>query len=360
MDYENKHKEEIIRATQLWECGDITRENLEYIFPELVESEDEKIRKELIKFVKVNIPNEERYIAWLEKQGDKAVISHKFNVGDWIISKWGGIYQIKEVMSGSYNLLCTNNAEEINSITQVDNNSRLLCIGDIKKLEKQCEQKPAVDWQPSKVDGKIHNIYNSGVEPRFKVGGWVVNNTTLNVCHILKIEHGQYICDDCSFPITKENDYHLWTIQDAKDGDMLLFEGYYNSIVLFQGIGINGKGRINYHCKCDLGNYSFGIQGDVACLGTIEKDAEHYHPATKEQRYQLEKAMADAGYTFDFEKKELRKIEQKPDWSEEDEKIALSIEHVMNCASLLNIVPEKVDKIRTWIKSLKQRMEGKV
>lgn len=36
MDY-NKHKEEIDRATQLWECGDITRENLEYIFPELSE-----------------------------------------------------------------------------------------------------------------------------------------------------------------------------------------------------------------------------------------------------------------------------------------------------------------------------------
>ena len=63
---------------------------MEQIFPELKESEDEKIRKELIKFVKVNIPDEERYIAWLEKQGgqktfeaeDKGEISdgyHTFN-----------------------------------------------------------------------------------------------------------------------------------------------------------------------------------------------------------------------------------------------------------------------------------------
>ena len=31
------------------------------------------------------------------------------------------------------------------------------------------------------------------------------------------------------------------------------------------------------------------------------------YPATKEQRDTLIKAMADAGYTFDFEKKELKK-----------------------------------------------------
>lgn len=35
--YEKKHKEEVVRATQLWKCGDITRENLEYIFPELAQ-----------------------------------------------------------------------------------------------------------------------------------------------------------------------------------------------------------------------------------------------------------------------------------------------------------------------------------
>lgn len=51
--------------------------------------------------------------------------------------------------------------------------------------------------------------------------------------------------------------------------------------------------------------------------------------------------------------------EQNPAWSEEDEMIALSIEQVMNCASLLNIVPEKIDKIRTWLKSPKERCTWK-
>ena len=51
--------------------------------------------------------------------------------------------------------------------------------------------------------------------------------------------------------------------------------------------------------------------------------------------------------------------QQKQEWSEEDEKIALSIEQVMNCASLLNLVPEKREKVRAWLKSLKERCTWK-
>ena len=37
-------------------------------------------------------------------------------------------------------------------------------------------------------------------------------------------------------------------------------------------------------------------------------EAEGFRPATKEQRDTLMKAMTNAEYTFDFEKKELKKI----------------------------------------------------
>ena len=167
-----------------------------------------------------------------------------------------------------------------------------------------------------------------------------------------------------------ESRYHLWTIEDAKDGDVLLFEGYYNSIVLFQGIGINGKGRINYHCKCDLGNYSFGVQGDMACLGTIEKDAEHYHPATKEQRDLLFQKMKEEGYEWDANKKKLNKIhvidEGKAEmdycftkmmngekvssaWSEEDEKMVKDIIAAIDTLYYHGMV--------NWLKSLKDRVQ---
>lgn len=52
----------------------------------------------------------------------------------------------------------------------------------------------------------------------------------------------------------------------------------------------------------------------------------------------------------------MKKVKQNLSWSEEDEQITLSIEQVMNCASLLNLVPEKIDKIRTWLKHLKDRV----
>ena len=75
MNYKKKHKEEIIRATQLWECGDITRENLEYIFPELAESKDEKMRKVIRGWIYTqpasffdNGVSKEEILAWLEKQ----------------------------------------------------------------------------------------------------------------------------------------------------------------------------------------------------------------------------------------------------------------------------------------------------
>lgn len=80
--YEKKHKEEVVRATKLWECGDITRENLEYIFPELAESEEEKIRKEILEFVTIvadSKSNKMEWLAWLEKQGKQASAIRWYN-----------------------------------------------------------------------------------------------------------------------------------------------------------------------------------------------------------------------------------------------------------------------------------------
>ena len=50
-------------------------------------------------------------------------------------------------------------------------------------------------------------------------------------------------------------------------------------------------------------------------------------------------------------------IKEVCEWNEEDEMIALSIKQIVNCASFLNIVPEKLDKIDKWLESLKQRMK---
>lgn len=80
IDYEKKYKEALERAKDVhtYYCDDRDQlRKIESIFPELKESEDERIRKELIEHIKANkeadfilfkkfSPND--IIAWLEKQ----------------------------------------------------------------------------------------------------------------------------------------------------------------------------------------------------------------------------------------------------------------------------------------------------
>ena len=84
MDYKEKYKKALERAKKLYEQGTIT-ESLGYVFPELTESEDERIRKGLIENFKWfcgDYPETTKWgkddnllvkdiIAWLEKQSKK-------------------------------------------------------------------------------------------------------------------------------------------------------------------------------------------------------------------------------------------------------------------------------------------------
>lgn len=76
MDHEQKYKNALERAKKLYEKGTIT-ESISYIFPELAESEDEKIRKQIISFLKEFEHDHYRsldfssWIDWLERQGKK-------------------------------------------------------------------------------------------------------------------------------------------------------------------------------------------------------------------------------------------------------------------------------------------------
>ena len=88
MDYEKKYKEAVCNIQKMLEKGRKEGEvicayeaDFESIFPELKESEGEKIRKFVIKVVhewwnrcgdpSPDFPNEEKMLAWLEKQGEQ-------------------------------------------------------------------------------------------------------------------------------------------------------------------------------------------------------------------------------------------------------------------------------------------------
>ena len=88
-NYEQKYKEALEKAREFserWQCveapsSDLALEEIKEIFPELKESEDEKVRKELLEHCKNQAkpyiqtgnkcPQIQSWIDWLEKQGRK-------------------------------------------------------------------------------------------------------------------------------------------------------------------------------------------------------------------------------------------------------------------------------------------------
>lgn len=82
MDYERLYKDALEKAKRMYnsakELGfDVDAKNLETIFPELKESEDDRIKEDLIQWIN-EFPDtiwrghyKKDVISWLEKQGDK-------------------------------------------------------------------------------------------------------------------------------------------------------------------------------------------------------------------------------------------------------------------------------------------------
>jgi hypothetical protein len=153
------------------------------------------------------------------------------------------------------------------------------------------------------------------VEPKFKVGDWIVQNDNGTVSQITKTingkdEYGEYRAYEHTngyFAACFENEYHPWTIADARDGDVItngklivIFNkleepAYKQHIIAYVGLDLCGK---------------LQITEDTWQLG-VDKAM----PATKEQRDLLFAKMKEAGYKWDADKKELKKIPKHYDIS---------------------------------------------
>ena len=229
-------------------------------------------------------------------------------------------------------------------------------------LEKQGEQKP---------------VYK--VEPKFEVDNWIVynrNGHSREILQIYDIRDGRYYFNDnvhFSWSVKEcDEKSHLWTISDAKVGDVLQLG---KVTAIFQEYIGNG----NCKCYCSVCDGEFEVpsqDGDDNSYG-----CHNATPVTKEQYDTLMKAMADAGYTFDFENKELKEIEfnpddlieenyqqqaddlidmvtEKPAWSKEDEHTLQGV--IDEIQANKNQAPdydlETYDKLLSWLKSLKNRV----
>ena len=170
------------------------------------------------------------------------------------------------------------------------------------------------------------------------------------------------------FDIDVLKNAHLWTIQDAKDGDVLV-----SGEVIFI---FNKIHDVWTNCHCSLHRDGSFI-GEDYDLMTV-KYGEEVYPATKEQRNLLFSKMRESGYEWNAEKKEMKKVEdepknykqqvmsemtdlvkdyikQNPAWSEEDAYRTSTLTDVVKSGGSIRV--ELRNEYVDWLKSLKGRIQ---
>ena len=234
------------------------KEAIEHIFPEIKKSDDAKIRETLIELVECN-----------ERSG--------------------------------YTL-----------INNVSTSSML------NWLKKQGEQE---EPQVYKTKDGVTITYSESegykfVEPKFKVGDWVIYSEMglSSSLHIVDSDETNYRVEDvngnsgCPKIEYLTSHYHLWTMADAKDGDVLcLYERDVPKIIFILKGTPNKPYVLNYYCYYNITYPDFNF-GSVKDGLVLNYETDVIKPATKEQRELLFQKMKEEGYKWDSENKKPIKI----------------------------------------------------
>lgn len=339
MDYEQKYKEALERARDMLSYKEVRREDMEYIFPELKESKDEKIRKAIYNALKyletvqswdfLDIDISDAY-AWLEKQGEQIDIANK--------EYWRGYREGKKEILDKYAELEKQDKQNTNILwhdvsDEPEERREIFCEwsahddvcqgavlhdvvfyhADTKIFwdgEQQIERVVRWAYVDEMLEKQGEQKLVDKVEPKFKVGDWIISHYN-HVAHIKAIDEKNYFlscdngsCERLSIEYIDRN-WHLWTIKDAKKGDVLAND--HNILILKESVYDWYTNGTPYSVKayCGIkpnGNFEIGIDNWSFC-GTL-----HIHPATKEQRDLLFIKMKEEGYEWNKDKKKLIKL----------------------------------------------------
>ena len=215
-------------------------------------------------------------------------------------------------------------------------------------LEKQGETSPILSNSPN--IGKAEQKPDDKDEPKFNVGDWVIDNYGI-VKQILSYKDGVYRHTNGYSAKIFEKWWRMWTIKDAKDGDVLIY-GKYKRPFIFKGLldKFHPENPVAY-CGIDDSDVFVINSGDAWWT------CEEVQPSAKEQRDLLFQKMKEAGYEWVTSKKELKEIEQKSSWNEEDEKFFKTalwhISYSISNGKHTDIHCDTTD----WFKSLKERLQ---
>ena len=178
-------------------------------------------------------------------------------------------------------------------------------VYDAYQLEKQGNKPQGKSTLETVKDEKVDNA--DKVKPKFDVDDWITDGEY--VWKIGYIEDDMYIerrgtISGGGTIKSIDKRYHLWTIADAKAGDVLVsVDDEYPFIY---------KGCLDpEHPNSPVAYCGLDLKGD---FGANSRKLNHWwtdttvHPATKEQQDLLFAKMKEAGYEWDEEKLELKKI----------------------------------------------------
>lgn len=325
----------------------------EEMFPELKESKDKKIREAILNGL-IDCRDSpdlgwsnfggfciDDCIAWLEKLNKKETIYSKCRreiphdscsyitaFGNYAIEneqkstdeseqsdKYEGLTDFERVLTD----ICSSwIGFELGWQSYIKDNARIL--KDMIGKQSHAVQDELGGCESTELKG---NVASEGIEelnvedanevgPKFKVGDWIASKG-LNTALIVNIDDDKYevefIDGGKGFLHIEYVDkyFHLWSIEDAKDGDVLvslskmhpfIFNGHYDEdtdyVYAYCGISDIIKDDSFYFDKYPDEEFK------------VWDSAENVRPATRDQRNLLFSKMKDSGYEWDAENKDLK------------------------------------------------------
>lgn len=159
-------------------------------------------------------------------------------------------------------------------------------------------------------------------EPKFHEGNWIIRNNKYTGIPVKVIGFNDYYSCELNGEVVNltrndvHNNFHLWTIDDAKDGDVLAinwYEGndYWEKIIIFKKYHNKGiEELINSPCVEGYGNtFKNGKLVFHEEVPYFSKTwTANLYPATKEQCKLLFQKIKEAGYVWNAETKTLEKL----------------------------------------------------
>ena len=341
-NYEQKYKDALEKAKCLIQNEETNIpvfyvDNIKDLFSELKESEGEKIRKHLISlfenFVTLGVANEcetadikvDNILAWLEKQGEH----NKWKPSKDEMNALYGLSYITNKMDDkkdeSITKLYQDLKREFFNGASYENMFPSSPVDSDINIEKQGKQQDVnIQINPSEY---INDMGGNGcylkntvqkpadkVEPKFKVGDWVIDKSFGSIKQIKHFDNDEkvWFTDGTGTFIEFLEGYRLWTIKDAKPGDVLHATGWHSDcIFIFSGLDNwkfdepdGEKALATSYCCIHV--YSdmieFGTQGpDCIEVNTVK-------PATKIQCDLLFRNIRENGYEWDANALELKKM----------------------------------------------------